>query len=146
MDDSTIQNERGQTLLQTALFLPLLIAIIGLVVDGGLLLANYRRAQIAADTAAHAASHQISIEVFMEANQVVLAAPAFEKALQYGTYNSHGQLAIHTIALLNEGRLVRVTGAASLPTVFMRLVGINSVTVSVVGEAYPAYGIEYEWQ
>ena len=141
-----VKSQRGQALFQTALFLPLLVVILGLVVDGGLLFANYRRAQIAADTAAHAASHQISIEVFVESNQVVLAAPAFDKALRYGTHNSHGNLAIRTVSILNQGRLVRVTGEAALPTCFLRLVGISSLSVPVVGEAYPAYGIEQEWQ
>lgn len=140
------KDDRGQALFQTALFLPLLLVILGVLVDGGLLLTSYRRAQIAADTAAHAASHQISIEVFVESNQVVLGAPAFDKAFQYGTTNSYGHLALNTVSILNEGRLVRVTGQASLPTVFMRLVGISSITVPVVGEAYPAYGIEDEWQ
>jgi Flp pilus assembly protein TadG len=140
------QDERGQALFQTALFLPLLLVVLGLVVDGGLLLTSYRRAQIAADTAAHAASHQISIEVFVESNQVVLGAPAFDKALEYGRTNSYGHLALNTVSILNQGRLVRVTGHASLPTCFMRLVGISSITVPVVGEAYPAYGIEEEWQ
>ena len=140
------KDERGQALFQTALFLPLLLVVLGLVVDGGLLLTSYRRTQIAADTAAHAASHQISIEVFVESNQVVLGAPAFDKALEYGTTNSYGHLALNTVSILNQGRLVRVTGHASLPTVFMRLVGISSITVPVVGEAYPAYGIEEEWQ
>ena len=142
------KHERGQALFQTALFLPLLVAMIGLVVDGGLILANYRRAQIAADTAAHAASHQISIEVFMETNQVVLSAVAMEEAIKYARYNSHAgqELVINEISILDEGRLVRVTGQASLPTAFMRLVGIPEVNVTVVGEAYPAYGIDEEWQ
>lgn len=140
------KNERGQALFQAALFLPLLLIVLGLVVDGGLLLTSYRRAQIAADTAAHAASHQISIEVFVEANQVVLAAPAFDKAFEYAALNSYGHLTLNTVSILNQGRLVRVTGHASLPTVFMRLAGISHITVPVVGEAYPAYGIEHEWQ
>jgi hypothetical protein len=122
--------------------------MIGLVVDGGLILAHYRRAQIAADTAAHAASHQISIEVFMETNQVVLSAVAMEEAIKYARYNSHAgqELVINEISILDEGRLVRVTGQASLPTAFMRLVGIPEVNVTVVGKAYPAYGIDEEWQ
>ncbi len=138
--------DRGQALFQTALFLPLLVAMVGLVVDGGLILANYRRAQIAADTAAHAASHQISIEVFVESNQVVLSAVAMEEAIKYARSNSHGELVINTISILNEGRLVRVVGEARLPTAFLRLVGIPEVSVRVVGEAYPAYGIDEEWQ
>ena len=137
--------EQGQVLFQTALFLPLLFILIGLVVDGGLMFANYRRAQIAVDTAAHAASHQVSREVFYDTNQVVLAwEAALERATDYGAYNSHGQLIITNIIV--GPNWVRVEGEALLPTVFMRFVGIPELHVRVVGEAYPAYGIDYEWQ
>jgi len=147
MEEERNRNEeRGQALFLVALFLPLLVVMIGLVVDGGLILANYRRVQIAADTAAHAASHRISTEVFVESNEVVLSHVAMDEAIKYGVYNSHGQLAIDTVEILNEGRLVRVTGEAALPTAFMRVVGIDEVNVRVVGEAYPAYGIDEEWQ
>ncbi len=137
--------EQGQVLFQTALFLPLLFILIGLVVDGGLMFANYRRAQIAVDTAAHAASHQVSREVFYNTNQVVLAwQSALDRATDYGTYNAHGQLIIRNIIV--GPNWVRVEGEALLPTVFMRFVGISELRVRVVGEAYPAYGIDYEWQ
>jgi len=137
--------EQGQVLFQTALFLPLLFILIGLVVDGSLMFTNYRRAQIAADTAAHAASHCVSREVFYTSNQVVLAwEQAVYNAHDYGSYNSHGQVIIQHIVV--GPNWVRVEGEALLPTIFMRFVGIPELRVRVVGEAYPAYGIDYEWQ
>jgi len=140
-----MSGERGQVLFQTALFLPLLFILVGLVVDGGLILANYRRAQIAADTAAHAASHQVSREVFYNSNQVVLAwEQAVRNAHDYGSFNSHGQVVIQDIVV--GPNWVRVEGEVALPTIFMRFVGIPELRVRVVGEAYPAYGIDYEWQ
>lgn len=118
-----------------------------------LMFADYRRAQVAADTAAHAASHCVSREVFYTSNQVVLAwEQAVYNAHDYGSYNSHGQVIIQRIVV--GPNWVRVEGEALLPTVFMRFVGIPElrvpprvlVAVRAVGEAYPAYGIDYEWQ
>ncbi|HIE37973.1 MAG TPA: hypothetical protein EYP77_02705, partial [Anaerolineae bacterium] len=75
-----VHDEGGQVLYQTALGLMALLAFLGLVVDGGVMLANYRRAQLTADTAAHAASHAVSIEVFYNTNAVVLSGAARERA------------------------------------------------------------------
>jgi hypothetical protein len=137
--------EQGQVLFQTALFLPILFILLGLVVDGGLMFANYRRAQIAADTAAHAASHRVSREVFYESNAVSLAwEQAVVAARDYAAYNSHGRMVIRRITV--GSNWVRVEADAILPTIFMRFVGVPEIRVRVVGEAYPAYGIDVEGQ
>src|SRR5947209_3693538 len=46
----------GKTLILFAFTLPMLLGMIGLVIDGGLLMATYRQAQNAADAAATAAA------------------------------------------------------------------------------------------
>jgi hypothetical protein len=138
-------NEQGQTLFQAALFLPILLVMLGLVVDGGLMFANYRRAQVAADTAAHAASLQVSREVFWESNSVALAwEKSANVAREYGDYNSRGQMVIRRVAV--GPNWVRVEADAILPTIFFRFLGVPDIRVRVVGEAYPAYGIDQEWQ
>jgi Flp pilus assembly protein TadG len=140
-----LPEERGQTLYQTALFLPLLMMCLGLVVDGGLMFANYRRAQIAADTAAHAASHRVSREVFYDSNAVALAwEQAVFAARDYAEYNSRGGMAIRQVTV--GPNWVRVEADAILPTIFLRFVGVSEVKARVVGEAYPAYGIDVEGQ
>lgn len=149
-----IQDERGQILYQTALGLTTLLVFLGLIVDGGLMLANYRRAQLAADTAAQAASHAVSIEVFWASNQVVLAAEAARaRALWIINRNAQAVLPgggtrqlLTNVDVVCGARWVRVTGEARLPTFFMRMFGIPEVRVSVRSIAYPAYGIETEWQ
>jgi len=140
-----LDNRKGQTLFQTALFLPLLFVVIGLVVDGGLAFADYRHAQITADLAAHAASHRIDPDVFAATNQVVLDyQAALDAAVNCASRNSGGQVTITSITL--EPRMVTVEGNARLRTIFMRIVGVPEITVRVVGKAYPAYGIEWEGQ
>lgn len=143
----TEDSERGQVLFQTALFLPVLLILIGLVVDGGLLLTSYRRAQIVADTAAHAASHRVSIDVFWDTNEVVLSpSVAYRKANEYIGYNQPPGTIITVRDITIGPTWVQVDCRASLPTTFLKIVGIPHVNVDVTGVAYAAYGIDYEWQ
>lgn len=146
-----VREEEGQVLFQAAIGLVALLVFLGLVIDGGLMLANYRRAQLTADTAAQAASHAVSIEVFWASNSVALAPQAArERAawiIQHNGVSSDGrELFSSTQVRIVNGREVIVTGSARLPTFFMRMFGIPEVNVPVRSVAYPAYGIEQEWQ
>lgn len=145
-----VRGEQGQVLYQTALGLTALLVFVGLVVDGGLMLANYRRAQLAADTAAQAASHAVSIEVFWNTNAVVLAGEAARNRAEWiveenGRATDGRPLLVNPQVTVGPNR-VRVVGQARLPTFFMRMFGVREVVVPVRSVAYPAYGIEREWQ
>lgn len=150
----TGDEERGQVLYQTALLLLPLLALLGLLVDGGLMLANYRRAQLTADTAAQAASHAVSREVFVASNRVALAPEAAKARARYiieqngyAIVPGGGKRALLqnvTITVGPKGEWVRVTGRAELRTLFMRMFGIEKVRVAVDSVAYPAYGIRHE--
>jgi len=145
-----IEDKRGQVLYQTALGLMTLLAFLGLIIDGGLMLANYRRAQLAADTAAQAASHAVSIEVFWRTNQVVLASQAATERAQWildqNGAATDGRPLLANVQIECGANWVRVIGQARLRTFFMRMFGIPEVRVPVRSVAYPAYGIEWEWQ
>lgn len=148
-------DDQGQILYQTALGLIALLALLGLVVDGGLVLVNYRRAQLTADTAAQAGSHAVSIEVFVASNSVVLAPEAAEDRAEwiiqqngYAVTPGGGKRPLfHTVDIYaGTGQWIRVSGEARLPTFFMRMFGIDEVRVPIESVAYPAFGIEYEGQ
>jgi uncharacterized membrane protein len=145
-----LEDERGQVLYQTALGLMTLLVFLGLVIDGGLMLANYRRAQLTADTAAQAASHAVSIEVFWASNSVVLASEAAEDRAEWiidqNGIATDGRRLLENVQVTCGANWVRVTGRAQLPTFFMRMFGIPEVHVPVRSVAYPAYGIEHEWE
>ena len=145
-----LEDDRAQVLYQTALGLMTLLAFLGLIVDGGLMLANYRRAQLTADTAAQAASHAVSIEVFWRTNQVVLASQAATKRAQWiieqNSVATDGRPLLTNVQIVCGANWVRVTGQARLRTFFMRMFGLPEVHVPVRSVAYPAYGIEWEWQ
>ncbi|MCH8995096.1 MAG: hypothetical protein IH959_09055 [Chloroflexi bacterium] len=52
--------ERGQILMLAALFVTVLLGLVGLVVDSGLLYAQRRQAQNAGDEAALAAAYELT--------------------------------------------------------------------------------------
>lgn len=145
-----IKDQRGQVLYQTALGMMTLLVFLGLIVDGGLMLANYRRVQLTVDTAAQAASHAVSIEVFWRTNQVVLASQAATERAQWIIDQNNvavdGRPLLDNVQITCGANWVRVTGQARLRTYFMRMFGIPEVRVAVRSTAYPAYGIEREWQ
>ena len=138
-------DERGQVLMQVALLLPLILLMIGLVFDGGMMYVHYRRAQIAALTAAQAASHTIDVDHFRSTNQIRLdTSEAARIAADYAYRNSGGHFAAVGISVGPNQVVVEVSG--EVPTLFMRAIGIGSVPIRARGGGYPAYGIEEEGQ
>jgi uncharacterized membrane protein len=139
-----IRDERGQYAVWFLLMIPLVLALIGLVVDGGNMYRWYRRAQIAADTAAQAAAHEVDAAHFAATNEVVLEPDAMEVAQYYATRNSGGRVYITQISVSNG--MVRVVGQAHVPTIFMRAVGVENMPVGIVAYARPAFGMNVEGQ
>lgn len=138
-----VREEKGQYTVWFLIMLPLVLALIGLVVDGGNMYRWYRRAQIAADTAAQAAAHEVDAAHFAATNEVILEPDALEVARYYAGINSGGRVRVVGVALA-DGTRVRVICRASIPTLFMRAVGIDHVSVGVVGYAKPAFGLNVE--
>ena len=141
----TIRGEHGQYAVWFLLLLPLVLVLIGLVVDGGVMYGAYRRAQIAVDTAAQAAAHEVDAAHFAATNEVVLAPGAMDVAILYAGLNAGGSVRVTQVAVTPDGR-VRVVARGSLPTVFMRAVGIERVEVRVAGHARPAFGLNEQGQ
>jgi len=140
-----MRDESGQYLVWFLIMFPLILALIGLAVDGGIMYREYRRAQIAADTAAQAAAHEVDVAHFAATNEVILEADAFAVAQHYAGLNSWGRARVTQVAVLPDNR-VRVIAQANVPTFFMRAIGIPSVRVGIVGYARPAFGLNVEGQ
>jgi len=136
---------RGQILFQLALLTPLLLALLGLVADGGLAYARYRRAQNAVDLAAQAAAQEIDTAHFIQTNQVRLSASrATATGWWVGWANGQGGAVRITSVEVTLPRTVRVVGQTELPTLFMQALGFPDRTITVVGEAHNTYGIRNE--
>ena len=140
-----LRDERGQYLVQTVILLPMLMILVGLVLDGGWMYWQYRRAEITVNAAAQAASHAIDVEYFRQTNQVRLdAGEAWSAASGLVNINQRGQLQVTGIQIGNNQ--VIVNAHAEVQTIFFRLAGISSVSMRVEGRAYPAFGINLEGQ
>ncbi|MCC7362700.1 MAG: pilus assembly protein [Anaerolineales bacterium] len=136
---------RGQIAVMFALLLPVMLGVVGLVVDGGLAMIQYRRGQVTVDSAALAAATQLNEDGFIADNTVELAsADAYFAALQYADENGQGHVAITGVSI--SGTQVAVFGTITSPTIFMRIFGIGQVRMHVAATSELKYGITEEGQ
>jgi Flp pilus assembly protein TadG len=137
--------EHGQIATMFALLLPVLVGLAGLVVDGGVLMVQYRRAQVTLDSAALAAATQLDRPSFTTDNTIQLdPAEAAALAVQYAQENGQGHVTVTGINV--SGTKVTVYGAVTSPTIFMRIFGINQVRLRLSARAELKYGITQEGQ
>ncbi len=139
------RDEAGQFLVQTVILLPMMMILVGLVLDGGWMYWQYRRSEIAVNAAAQAASHAIDVDYFRETNQVRLDPnAAWAAASGFVNINQRGQMQVSGIFISNNQ--VVVDANAQVQTIFFRLAGISTLSMRVQGRAYPAFGINTENQ
>lgn len=135
----------GQIAVMLALLVPVLVGLAGLVVDGGLVMVQFRRSQVALDSAALAAAAQLNRERFVDDNTVQLdPADAAAQAIRYAQENGAGRVSVTGIDV-GETR-VSVNGSVAVPTIFMRIFGISQVRLSLSSSAELTYGITEEGQ
>ncbi len=135
----------GQIVVLTAICLPLLIALAGVIADGGRLLVEYRRAQVAIDAAAFAAAQVVDVHTFLESQAVV---PHYTGGAQfgglYGGLNSRGRVHVTSIAIENGQVVAR--GYTDVDTFFLKMFGVGPVHLTLTSRGVPAYGIYRETQ
>lgn len=137
-------HERGQIAMMLAAVFLALVALAGLVVDGGLMLLYYRIGRVTVDSAAVAAATQMDEVVFDQENDVVLdAGRACDEAQQYAAFNGRG---IVSISCSVDANRATVTGRVEAPTLFLRVFGITSVPFNLSATAELKYGITEEGQ
>jgi uncharacterized membrane protein len=131
-----LSGERGQVLTWIAVFLPALLVVLGLVVDGGLAFAARRDLQGLADAAAHAGAMQIDTTTYAATGQVQLS-PDHARTAAEEYLSMHAGI---TSTIVVGPTWVRVTVGKSWPTVFLRLFGVRSVTMSATATAHARVG------
>lgn len=132
--------KRGQAIVIIALMFVGLVAIIGLLTDGGMLLIEYARLKRGIDAAAIAAAQQFR-KNFTQAD-LTNAAQEFLQLNQSDVFdvqtdtclNRPGDPVLCTTPLR---KLVRVTASRRVNFGFLRVIGINStdITATSIGEA-----------
>jgi len=134
------QRLQGQVLIWVALMLPLFLSIIGLAIDGGIAFAERRELQNDADGAARAGAMQIDQQIYRSSGGATVVLDQNAARAAAATYLvSQGSKFIATIDV-QLGRIdVRLT--RTMPTAFVRLVGINTMQMTAIAEARPRHGI-----
>lgn len=138
-----LSEESGQVLAWVAVLLPLILALTGLVFDGGLLWAQYRRARWAADGAAVAAASEIRPDLFLQTGKVRLKPEAVAVAEWYARQNDPE---LHITAVTVQNNTVYVRGWVEARPVFLSLFGVGHLRLDVRGYERPAWGTSREGQ
>lgn len=133
------RDERGQAMVLVALFLGGLVAVAGLVADGGLLLAQRRDLQGVADAAAAAGAMQIDEDAYRasQGTQVVLDVAAAEAAAIRYVIGEDGM----DYAVRADGARVEVDVSRGATTAFLKVLGVTHVEISARAAAEPRYGV-----
>lgn len=135
---NAVRREDGQALVMVAAMMVGLVSVVGLVSDGGLVFAQRRDLQNAADAAAAAAAMQIDEDVYRATGDIVLnERRARETAARY-LDAEHG--VAYEISTSRDSVKVSVRRPAS--TSFLGLVGIDGVDVTARASAEPRYGVD----
>ena len=117
---------------------------VGVVFDGRMLYAQYRRGRWAADGAAVAAANSIDPVLYAHTGQVKL-----DSGLVFGTARKYAQdndpaLTLSGVSVVNN--TVQVRGMLTIKPAFLSLFGVGPVTLNISGQERPAWGIAREGQ
>lgn len=130
MDRRKISSEDGQVLIQVTLMLVVLLAFVGLAIDGGLVYAERRHMQNAADAGALAGARELCLGH--------TASEAEAKAREYLIFNGVLDSAILGGDISVVDNVVDVTARVTTNTFLMGLIG--SPTVDIGADAAAACG------
>jgi len=114
---------RGQVLLITAGILTILVALVGLIVDLGFYESNVLRVQRGADAAALAGV------VFLPGHVSAAQTTAYAEATKNG-YTTGVATLVSAAQDAGNPRRLNVTITTQVPTYFVRILGINSITAT----------------
>lgn len=132
------RDENGQAMVLVAIFMAALVAVAGLVADGGGVLVQRRDLQNVADAAAAAGAMRVNEVVYRESRgeQVLLDTQAARAtAIEYLAYE-RVEYAVNA-----DVSRVQVEVSRTAQTAFLRLLGIRGVTINAEAVAEPRHGI-----
>jgi len=130
-------DESGQAIVLVAVLMAGLVAVVGLVTDGGLVFSQRRDLQNVADAAALAGAMQLDEGTYRSSGEVLLDEPAARQAaVQY--LEAEGGLSYSVVVRPTR---VEVSVSRQASTGFLRVVGINRVEISANASAEPRHGV-----
>lgn len=137
------RNEEGQVLVWMVFLMPLLMALVGFVYDGGMLWIQYRKAQFAMDSAAVAAGSVIDVQKFVDTGQVELSGDALLVADWYARQNYHDMSVTNVYVSDN---VIYLDGTFHAEPVFLSVFGADGFDIAIHGKERPQWGISEENQ
>lgn len=145
-ESASRRGEAGQTLVLAAFGLTVLMLAAGLAIDMGYLRYERRRIQAAADSAALAGAADSQYSYYTTSGQIDASYNGFTNGSSCNP--SNGQCISITVssppvsgAFQGKSNYVQATVVdPSVPTFFMRIVGLNSETISATAVAYLGNG------
>ena len=132
-------DERGGAMVLVALWLAALVAVAGLVADGGTLLAERRALQNLADAAAAAGAMQLDEARYRASGGTDVSLDEMAAHLAVAGYMAERGDVTYFVWATRER--VEVEGWRRAPTLFLRVVGIDHVTIRARASAEPRHGV-----
>ena len=139
-DQRPLRRQRGQAVIWVTVFMPFFLAIVGLAVDGGVVLDQEQGLQRLARTAARVGAEQVDRQAYYasQGTTLTLDAPAAERAtLAYLGAEAPGVEA----QVAASGRVVQVRVERSVPLAFLRIIRLDSVSLTATGVAQLQGGV-----
>ncbi|MEM2265650.1 MAG: hypothetical protein QW687_02295 [Candidatus Hadarchaeales archaeon] len=137
---------KGQSTLLFALLISIFgLMIIGLILDGSLVLRYYIILRNACSLSAQTAAGQaVDVPYYMRYSEVILD-PSLARTIAYESFNMNriSSMKLVGVRVSPEGRWVEVEGEGEVVPVMLKWV-IPSIKVRVKARAYGAYGIRQE--
>jgi Flp pilus assembly protein TadG len=134
-----VRDERGAVTAFVACFAVALIAVFGLVVDGGLILATRRQAFNGADSAARAGAQAVDESALRAGRPLTLdAANARRRALDYLAAAG----LVGTVEVIGDRITVTVTSERQLSV--LGFTGLGPVDVTATGTAHAVQAVREE--
>jgi len=124
------------------MLLPLFLAVIGLALDGGHIFAERADLQAIADASARAGAERLdTARMYREGTGTVVLSPdqATAAARDYAAYQGLAPDAIDAAA---DDQVVTVQLHQDVPTMFVRVVHIDTITIRASSTAYARYGVD----
>lgn len=129
---------KGQSILLVAVLLPLFFAIIGLVVDAGILFDERRELQNIADSAARAGAMEVDVAAYRRSKGARVVVNERRARAAVARYLVGRDIA-YAEKIETAGMEVRVQREVRLS--FLTLLGFRSVTIGAVAVAEVRHGI-----
>ncbi len=134
--------QRAQALVFLTAMLPLFLGVVGLALDGGHLFAERANLQAIADASARAGAVRVdTARMYRQGTGDVVLSPADAAAAarDYALYHGLSPDAVDAAA---DEQVVSVQLHHDVPTVFVRVVRIDVVTIHASSTARARYGVD----